>query len=157
MADPPTQRSKRTRHRHRQHHSMSTGSRRNATLRYRSSTAPNRCYQRLRQHTRMCSHQTDVPLGARPEPTGNTPSHGLKSGRRNYKRIISQPYWSYCHLRERKIRYETTPAAIITPQAIKYPYFQSSSGINLKFMPHTPTKKVSGIKIVDTTVSRFMM
>lgn len=89
MVDPPTQRSKRTRHRHRQHHSMSTGSRRNATLRYRSSTAPNRCYQWLRQHTRMCCHQTDVPSGARPEPTGNTPSHGLKSGRRNYKRIIS--------------------------------------------------------------------
>ena len=49
------------------------------------------------------------------------------------------------------------PASNITIQAKRYPYFQLNSGMNWKFIPQIPARNVSGMKIVDTTVSRFMM
>src|SRR3712207_8723803 len=35
--------------------------------------------------------------------------------------------------------------------------FQLSSGMFSKFMPHTPARNVSGMKIVDTMVRRFII
>ena len=57
----------------------------------------------------------------------------------------------------RKYNQEMRPANNITIQAKRYPYFQLNSGMNWKFMPQIPARNVSGMKIVDTTVSRFMM
>ena len=45
----------------------------------------------------------------------------------------------------------------MSDQAIPYPYCQSNSGIILKFIPHIPARNVSGMKIVDTIVRRFMI
>ena len=61
------------------------------------------------------------------------------------------------HLFFRKKAYTIMPMTAINPQAKQYPYRQSSSGITLKFIPHTPTRKVNGIKMVETIVSRYMM
>ena len=49
------------------------------------------------------------------------------------------------------------PTRSINIQAYTYPYRQSNSGIILKFIPHTPTRKVNGIKMVETMVRRFMI
>lgn len=45
----------------------------------------------------------------------------------------------------------------MSDQAMPYPYCQSNSGIILKFIPHIPARNVSGMKIVDTIVRRFMI
>jgi hypothetical protein len=44
---------------------------------------------------------------------------------------------------------------------MKYPYSKSNSGINLKFIPHNPTKKVGGINntvnIVKNLIISFVL
>lgn len=62
----------------------------------------------------------------------------------------------YIHFFRLMIQRVSTIITMLISATPRYPYFQDSSGIFAKFIPYHPTKRVSGRKIVVTTVSIFI-